>query len=188
MTSPVVTAPEITTATRTWKLDPSHTHIEFAAKHMMVTTVKGQFSKFEGVILADEADPTRSSVEVTIDAASLSTRDERRDGHLLSPDFLDVQNYPHITFKSRRVSFSDPHHFQVVGDLTVRGVSKEVVLNGTYEGKQTTPWGTTVAGFTAETRIDRREWGLNWNAALETGGWLVGNEVRISIEAEATPA
>lgn len=188
MTTPVMTAPATTTTVRTWKLDPSHTHIEFAAKHMMVTTVKGQFSKFDGVIHADEANPTRSSVEVTIDAASLSTRDEKRDGHLLSPDFLDVQNYPHITFKSRRVTVTDATHFQVVGDLTIRGVSKEVVLNATFEGKGTTPWGTTVAGFTAETRIDRREWGLNWNAALETGGWLVSNEIRINIEAEANPA
>ncbi|MCW5850616.1 MAG: YceI family protein [Anaerolineae bacterium] len=188
MTSPVTAAPQTTSAVRTWKLDPAHTHIEFAAKHMMVSTVKGQFSKFDGVIVADEANPAHSSVEVTIDAASLSTRDERRDGHLHSPDFLDVQNYPHVTFKSRQVTFSDSSHFQVVGDLTIRGVSKEVVLNASYEGKQTTPWGTTVAGFTAETRIDRREWGLNWNAALETGGWLVGNEIRISIEAEANPA
>lgn len=188
MTSPLLTATETTSAVRTWKLDPSHTHIEFAAKHMMVSTVKGQFTKFEGTIQADEAHPAQSSVEVTIDAASLTTRDERRDGHLVSPDFLDVQNYPNITFKSRQVTFSDPRHFQLVGDLTIRGVSKEVVVNGTYEGKETTPWGTTVAGFTAEARIDRRDWGLNWNAALETGGWLVGNDIRISIEAEANPA
>ena len=171
-----------------WQIDNSHSSIGFSVKHMMISTARGVFERFSGTVEADEANPTAAKVDVQIETASVNTRDEKRDGHLRSPDFLDVQNYPDVTFKSRRVTVSDPRHFQVVGDLTIRGISKEVVLDATFEGKQTTPWGTTVAGFTAEARIDRREWGLNWNAALEAGGWLVGNEIRISIEAEAVPA
>ena len=184
MTTPVMTAPAPTTTVRTWKLDPSHTHIEFAAKHMMVTTVKGQFSKFDGVIHADEANPTRSSVEVTIDAASLSTRDEKRDGHLRSPDFFDTDTYPYITFKSTRVEQLDASNGKLYGDLTIKDVTKPVVLNLEFAGLAKSPWGTTSAGFSAETKINRKDWNLGWNVALEAGGWLVGEDVKIAIELE----
>lgn len=184
MTAQVATPTQ--TATRsTWKIDPSHTLIEFAARHMMVSTVKGQFTKFDGTLLIDEANPANSSAEITIEADSLTTRDERRDGHLGSPDFLDVANYPTITFKSRRIVLTSSDKFQVVGDLTIRGVTREITLNATYEGQQKSPWGSTVAGFTAQAAFDRRDYNLTWNAALETGGVLVGDQVKISLEVEA---
>lgn len=184
MTTPVLTPTQTTTRT-TWALDPTHTHIEFSAKHMMVTTVKGHFRAFEGVIYADEANPGASSVEVTIDAASLTTNMDQRDTHLRSADFLDVEKYPKLTFKSKRVEYFGPSTFKVIGDLTIRDVTREVTLDAEFSGKQKSPWGTENAGFSATTKIDRRDWGLTWNTALESGGWLVGNEIKISIEVEA---
>lgn len=175
-----------TTSQRTtWELDPAHTVVEFSAKHMMITTVKGRFTDVTGVIHADEANRSRSSVEATIKAASLDTRTEGRDQHLRSADFLDVETYPEITFKSTRVEPVDKEHFHVTGDLTIRGTTRPVTLKATFEGRGKDPWGGERAGFSATTKIDRRDFGLTWNAALETGGVLVGNEVKIRIEAEA---
>jgi polyisoprenoid-binding protein YceI len=179
MTSPA------TTGQTTWELDASHTLVEFSAKHMMVTTVKGRFTDVKGTITTDFADHSKGSVDVTIDAATIDTRDEKRDGHLKSPDFLDVANFPTITFKSTRVLVQDATHLNVVGDLTIHGVTKQVELDTELNGEGTTPYGTHVAGFTATTKISRKEFGLNWNVALETGGFLVGDEVKISIEGEA---
>lgn len=184
MTTPVIATPQTATRT-TWVLDPTHTHIEFSAKHMMVTTVKGHFRAFEGVIHADEANPANSSVEVTIDAASLTTNLDQRDAHLRSADFLDVETYPKLTFKSKRVEYFGPSNFKVIGDLTIRNITHEVALNAEFSGKQKSPWGTENAGFSAATSIDRRDWGLTWNTALEAGGWLVGDQVKITIEVEA---
>jgi polyisoprenoid-binding protein YceI len=170
----------------TWQIDPSHTTIEFAAKHMMFTTVKGRFTGVEGLIVADEADPAASSVRVTIDAASLDSRDERRDGHLRSADFLDVENHPRITFTSTRVEPVAADRLKVHGDLTIRGITRPVILDTTYHGTGATPFGSTVAGFTAETQINRKDFGLTWNVALETGGVLVGETVKISLEVQAS--
>jgi polyisoprenoid-binding protein YceI len=169
----------------TWQIDPMHSHVEFAVKHMMISTVKGRFAELDGTIKLDEADPTRSSVEVTIDAASIDTREAQRDGHLRSADFLAAEQYPGLTFQSRRVEQLGGDHLRVVGDLTIRGMTREVTLEVTAEGRAMDPWGNERVGFSARTSLNRQDFGLNWNQALEAGGILVGNEVRISLEVEA---
>jgi polyisoprenoid-binding protein YceI len=168
----------------TWTIDPSHTTVEFVAKHMMITTVKGRFAELAGTIVADEADIADSSVEATLQAASLDTRSEQRDAHLRSPDFLDVENYPEVTFRSTAVSGTKAS-FKVTGDLTIRGVTRPITLDATFEGEGKDPWGGTRASFSAHGKFDRRDFGLTWNVALETGGILVSNEVKINIEAQA---
>lgn len=167
-----------------WMIDASHTRANFTVRHMMISNVNGFFDKVSGSVDFNEAEPAKSSVNVQIDAASLETRDERRDGHLKSPDFLDVATYPHISFKSTHVDVTGANTGRVTGDLTIRDVTKPVVLEVEFNGKAKSPWGSTSAGFTATTKINRKDWGLNWNVALETGGVLVGDEVKISIEAE----
>jgi polyisoprenoid-binding protein YceI len=172
----------------TWKIDPAHTAVEFAVKHMMFTTVRGRFKGVSGTIEADESDPARSRVSVDIEAASLDTGVADRDAHLRSPDFLDAERHPTLTFRSTRVegpAASAGDAFKVVGNLTIRGTTIEVALACTYEGMGQDPWGGTRAGARAEARIDRRDWGLKWNQALETGGILVANEVRIELEVQA---
>ena len=171
----------------TWQIDPLHTLVEFAVKHMMVATVKGRFALTSGSITLDEANPSRSSAAATIDVATIDTREAQRDGHLRSADFFDVERFPHITFQSTRVEGHgrDRNRTRVIGNLTIRDVTKEVALDVRLEGMQKDPWGNERAGFSAETRIDRRDFGLGWNQALEAGGILVGNEVRISLEIEA---
>lgn len=181
----MATAPSTALTLTTWELDPAHTLVEFSAKHMMITTVKGRFTDVSGTIHADEQNPSRSSVEATIKAASIDTRTEQRDQHLRSADFLDVEHYPDITFKSTRVEAIDKEHYRVIGDLTIRGTTRPVTLDTTFEGRGKDPWGGERAGFSATTKIDRREFGLTWNQALEAGGVLVGNEIKISIEVEA---
>ncbi|GAB4439146.1 MAG: YceI family protein [Chloroflexi bacterium OHK40] len=168
----------------TWVIDASHSSVEFVARHMMISKVRGRFNNFTGTVQFDEQNPANSSVNVQIEAASIETRDEKRDGHLKSPDFLDVANHPYITFVSKRVEVVDDSHGKIIGDLTIRGVTREVVLDAEYNGQALSPWGTTSAGFNASTRINRKDWGLNWNVALETGGVLVGEEVTIEIELE----
>lgn len=172
----------------TWTLDGAHSQVEFSVKHMMFTTVRGLFTKVKGTIHLDAETPEESSVEVTIDAASLDTRVEDRDNHLRSGDFFDVETYPTLTFRSRGVegSLSGPGDtFRIVGDLTIRDVTREVTLEARFEGTGADPWGGTRAGFSAETSIDRRDFGLTWNQALETGGVLVGHEVRIDLQIQA---
>ncbi len=179
----------------TWVIDNSHSHVHFTARHMMISKVRGSFEKFGGTVQFDEQNPANSTVDVQIEAASIQTRDEKRDGHLASPDFLDAATHPFLSFKSKSVRVIDETHGEIVGDLTIRGVTREVVLETEYNGQSKAPWGTTSAGFSAATKINRKDWGLNWNAPLETGGVLVGEEVQIDIEleivkqvAEAEPA
>jgi polyisoprenoid-binding protein YceI len=167
-----------------WQIDPGHSEVSFSARHMMLTKVRGSFGTFSGTVDFNEANPAASSVDVTIDTSSINTKHEQRDGHLKSPDFLDVANHPVITFKSTRVEVIDDSHGKIYGDLTIRGVTKEVVLDTEYSGIAKSPWGTENAGFNAVTKINRKDWGLNWNVALETGGWLVGEEITIDIEIE----
>ena len=167
-----------------WQIDPAHSEIQFSARHMMISTVRGQFKNFTGTVVADEQNPTAAQVDVRIETTSLVTGDEKRDGHLRSPDFFDVETYPSITFKSTRVERFDEQHGKLYGDLTIRDVTKPVTLDIEYAGQATSPWGTTSAGFSAQTKISRKEWGLNWNVALETGGWLVSDEIKITIELE----
>lgn len=167
-----------------WKIDPAHSEINFSARHMMISTVRGQFEKFEGDVDFDQNALENSTVDVRIDAASLNSREAQRDGHLRSPDFLDVENYPTIYFKSKRVEVVDKNRGRVYGDLTIKNVSREVVLDVEFNGLSKSPWGQTVAGFSAHTKVNRKDWELTWNVALETGGWLVGDELKIDIDVE----
>jgi polyisoprenoid-binding protein YceI len=169
----------------TWQIDPAHTTVEFAIKHLMVTTVKGYFGDVRGTIVIDEADPARSLVDATIGAASIDTRNAQRDAHLRAPDFLDVERYPTITFRSRRVEPRGTNAARIIGDLTIRDVTREVVLDATLEGRGRDPWGNERIGFSARTTIDRRDFGLTWNEPLETGGFLLGDQVEISLDVEA---
>jgi polyisoprenoid-binding protein YceI len=166
-----------------WQIDSSHSQITFSVRHMMISNAHGRFEKFAGVVNFDEANPTQSSVDIRIDAASINTRDEKRDGHLRSPDFFDAAKYPEITFKSTRIEKFDDNHGKIYGDLSMRGVTHEVVLTTEYSG-QNSIWGRTSAGFDASTRINRKLWGLTWNQALESGGLLVGEDININIELE----
>jgi polyisoprenoid-binding protein YceI len=150
----------------------------------MISNVRGRFERFTGTVEFNEENPTISTVEVQIEAASINTRDTNRDAHLKSPDFLYAEKHPYLYFKSRRIEQLDKTHFRIIGDLTIRDVTREVVLDAEYSGQSKSPWGTVSAGFGAETKINRKDWGLNWNQALETGGWLVGDEVKIGIELE----
>lgn len=170
----------------TWVIDQSHSLVEFAVKHMMFTTVKGRFAQLEGTIVEHRADHSLSSVSVTIPAASIDTRDEKRDAHLRSADFFDVEKYPSITFKSTGVTAKGGDEFEVRGDLTIKDVTRSVVLRASRTGEGKNPWGQTVAGFNAETKINRKDFGLTWNVALETGGVLVGEDIRVSLEIEAS--
>jgi len=175
----------------TWNIDPAHTTVELAIKHMMFTTVRGRFTGVKGTIHADEQNPDRSTVESEIEAKTIDTGTADRDTHLKSADFLDVEKFPTITFRSKRVqgaASKEGDRFKVVGELTIHGTTKEVTLDCTYGGTGTDPWGGTRAGASATTEIDRREWGLQWNQALETGGILVGNTVKITIDVQAVKA
>jgi polyisoprenoid-binding protein YceI len=168
----------------TFAIDTSHSAAAFAVRHLMVSKTKGRFTDFAGAItIADE--PLDSSVAVTIQAASITTGDEQRDGHLRSADFLDVENFPTLEFKSTSVRHLKGDKFEVVGDLTVRGVTKPVTLELEYAGTIVDPWGGQRVAFSASTKINREEFGLTWNQALETGGVLVGKDVSIDLEVEA---
>ena len=167
-----------------WHIDPAHSEIQFSAKHMMIATVRGKFARFAGTIDADAQDPTAAQVQVHIEAASIDTVNEQRDTHLRSPDFLNVEQYPLITFKSTKVERLNEEQGRLYGELTIRDVTRPVVLEVEYAGMAKSPWGTTSAGFSARTTINRKDWGLNWNVALETGGWLVSDEIKIAIEVE----
>jgi polyisoprenoid-binding protein YceI len=167
-----------------WQIDFSHSQIQFSVRHMMISKVRGTFEKFSGVVNYNEANPTNTTVDIAVDIASVNTRDEQRDGHLRSADFFDAENNPTMTFKSTRVEKIDDANGRLYGDLTIRGITKPVVLDVDYEGQAQSPWGTTSAGFSATGKVNRKEWNMQWNAALETGGFLVGDDVTISIELE----
>jgi polyisoprenoid-binding protein YceI len=191
MTAPAQTQDSTTKATTTWNMDPAHTTVEFAAKHMMITTVKGRLTEMRGALQIDEAHPERSSVEVEFDTASLDTRSAQRDDHLRSADFLDVARFPTMTFRSTRVEgarMQPGTSFRVVGDLTIRDVTREVTLDAVFEGSGRDPWGGDRVSFAAETKIDRRDFGLTWITALEAGGVLVSNDIKIQLEVQAVRA
>ncbi|MER7005274.1 YceI family protein [Dactylosporangium sp. NPDC000555] len=166
-----------------FELDPAHTRVSFTARHLMVSKVRGGFTSANGSIVIAE-DPLESHVEVSIDAASIDTGVADRDGHLRSPDFLHVEQWPTLTFKSKRVVSLSGNEFKLVGDLTIRDVTREVELDVEFEGHAKSPWGQEVIGFSATTEIDREEFGITWNQTLETGGVLVGRKVKIEIGAE----
>jgi polyisoprenoid-binding protein YceI len=176
-----------------WTLEPGHTAAEFCARHMMVTFVRGAFKDVHGTLKFDPTNPGDSSVEVRIDAAGIWSGEPDRDGHLRNTDFLDVEKHPEITFKGNRVEVIGDHDYALTGNLTIRGVTREVTLNITYLGQWETPWWEggvdkgpkTRAGFVAKTKINRHDFGVSWNAPLDRGGVVVGNIVDITIDAEA---
>lgn len=180
-----MTAP-VTTGVSTWLIDGSHSIAEFSVKHMMVATAKGRFGTFDGTILWDRANPSASSVDVTIDVASISTNEPQRDGHLRSGDFFDTEQYPTATFRSTRVEPDGDDEFKVYGDLTIRDQTHPIVLDVELEGQVLDPYGLHRAGFEAKTEISRKQFGLNWNALLETGGAVVGDKVKLVFHIEAT--
>ena len=174
------------TTTSTWTIDPVHSAGEFAVKHLMVATVRGHFRITEGTIVINEQNHTASSVTATIDASSLQTREEKRDAHLRSGDFFNAEQHPTITFTSTRVEKVSDTEWKVTGGLTILGVTKEATLDVEEGGEIKDPYGKQRRGFTAETTIDRREWGLTYNAALETGGVMVSDKVKITLDIAAT--
>jgi polyisoprenoid-binding protein YceI len=167
-----------------WKIDSAHSEINFTVRHMMISNVRGRFEKFSGNVEFVEDNPTQSTVDVQIEAASINTKESARDTHLKSADFFNAEQYPYLTFKSKKSQVLDANHGRVTGDLTIRNVTKEVVLDVEYSGQAKNPWGMTSAGFSATTTINRKDWGLIWNVGLETGGVLVGDEIKISLEVE----
>jgi polyisoprenoid-binding protein YceI len=171
-------------ATNHWDIDVGHSAIHFWVRHMVISKVHGRFAKWSGAIALDAQDLTRSSVEVRIDAASIDTQVADRDAHLKSPDFLDVARYPELTFRSKKIEKA-AGGYRVTGDLTLHGVTREVALEAEFAGTGKDPWGNERAGFSAKGALDRREFGLTWNAAVEAGGVLVGEKVEIAIELEA---
>ena len=182
-------ATPVETATSTWKIDPAHSVAEFKVKHMMISNVKGQFAKLSGALFFDESDLANSRVEVSIDAASIRTGEDQRDAHLKSPDFFDVEKFPTLTFKSKGVRIVRDGELSVNGDLTIHGVTRPVsfaVEGPTPPSKD--PWGNTRIATSASTKINRKDFGLTWNAALETGGILVGEEVTITLDTQFVKA
>ena len=176
-------------ATTTWNIDPAHSAAEFKVKHMMISNVKGHFAKVTGTLTLDESDLSRSRVEARIEAASLETRDAQRDAHLKGGDFFDVEKFPSLSFQSTRISVVKDGELAVEGDLTIRDVTRKVVFS--VEGPTPPakdPWGNTRVGVSATTRISRKDFGLSWNAALESGGFLVGDEVTITLDVQFVKA
>lgn len=172
----------------TWTIDPSHTIVEFGIRHLMITTVKGRFGGVEGTIKGNPDDWADAEVEVKIDAASVDTRNEDRDNHLRSADFFEVEKYPHLTYKSTKVTKTGENSYTIEGELTIRDVTKPVTLEAEYLGKAVDPWGNEKIGFSAKAKVNRKDFGLTWNAPLEAGGFLVGDEVTIELEVQAAKA
>jgi polyisoprenoid-binding protein YceI len=167
----------------TWSIDPAHSSIEFAVRHLMISTVKGRFTEVTGSVTSDDAELSSGRVDISIGVASIDTREAQRDAHLRSADFFDAENFPALTFRSTRVEGSGDS-FKLIGDLSIRGVSRQVVLDVTSEGRGKDPWGGERAGFSGNTKIKRSDFGLTWNQLLETGGVAVSDDVRISIDVE----
>jgi len=180
----------VTTATQSskptqWQIDPAHSAAHFSVRHLMISNVRGEFTKISGSALLNPADLTKSTVEITIESASVNTREPQRDEHLRSADFFDVANYPTLAFRSKRIEALGTDNFKLTGDLTIRGVTKEVTFD--VEGPTPPvkdPWGNIRAGVTASAKINRKDFGLVWNALTEAGGFVVGDDVKITIEAE----
>jgi polyisoprenoid-binding protein YceI len=179
---------ETTSLTGNYNLDPTHSRLGFSARHAMVTKVRGAFNEVTGSGYLDEANPSASHVEVTIKAASIDTRNADRDAHLRSNDFLAMDEYPEITFRSTAVDKVDQDRYSVTGDLTIRGISKPVTVDFEFTGSAVDPWGNLRVGFEGTTTINRKDWGVNWNAALEAGGVLVSEKVTLEFEVAAVKA
>ncbi|GGH75655.1 polyisoprenoid-binding protein YceI [Pullulanibacillus pueri] len=170
-----------------WVIDETHSSVDFSVKHMMVSKVKGTFHNFDATIEADPTDLTTADITFNIDLESIDTRNQDRDNHLKSADFFDVEKYPKITFKSTKIVKTSDDEYDVTGDVSLHGVTKPVTFAVTFEGQGQDPWGNQVAGFSATGKISRSDFGLTWNTTLETGGVLVGDDVKLSLEIEAKP-
>jgi polyisoprenoid-binding protein YceI len=169
----------------TWKIDSSHTNVGFAVRHLMVSTVRGRFTGVSGTLVLDREHPANSHIDVLVEIASVDTDNEMRDNHLKSAEFFEAEKYPHMTFVSTKVDSAGGDHYHVHGDLTIKGVTRPVVLDAEVTGFNRSPYGFNVVGFEAKTKINRTDFGLGWNAALETGGVVVSEEVRITLDIEA---
>lgn len=167
-----------------YALDPSHTTAEFIVRHLMITKVRGRFAALEGSVELETDSDLPAAIRATIDAGSIDTREEQRDAHLRSADFFDVEKFPTLTFESTRI-YGTPDDFAIDGKLTIHGITRDVSLNGSFEGRANDPWGGVRVGYAAQTTINRKDFGLTWNAALETGGVVVGDEVKIELNVEA---
>jgi polyisoprenoid-binding protein YceI len=172
------------TTASTWNVDADHSEVGFAVRHMMVATVKGAFRRFSGRVVLDEQNVGNSVIQAEIETASIDTRQEQRDAHLRSPDFFDAETYPKLTFQSTKVEQVRHGHYRAAGDLTIRGTTREVTLDIEETGRGGDPWGNQRIGFSARTTINREEYGLTWNQALEAGGVVVGKEVRITLDVQ----
>lgn len=171
-----------------WALDTAHSSVDFSVRHMMIAKVKGSFKSFNATIEADPTDLTTATIEFTVDLSSVDTRNEDRDNHLRSADFFDVENNPTMTFKATNIVKTGEGEYDVTGDLTLRGVTRPETFAVSFEGTGKDPWGNEKVGFNAEGKIKRSEYGLTWNAALETGGVLVGDEIKVALEIQAAKA
>ena len=165
-----------------WRVDPAHSHVEFAVRHLMISTVKGEFTDVSGTLTGDETDPGAASIELTIPVAGIHTRESQRDAHLRSSDFFDAGQHPAIEFRSTRIVPAGTDSFAVTGDLTIRGITRSVTLTVHADGRGRDPWGGERVGYSATTTINRKDFGLNWNQVLETGGVLVGDDVKVSVD------
>ena len=186
MTAAVETS--IANGLQTWTLDAAHSNVEFAVKHLMIANVKGRFGDVAGSLTVNPDDPRSVDLDVEIGVTSIDTRQEQRDAHLRSPDFFDALKWPTIRFAGKRTEGDTSGEFKLIGDLTIRDTTREVTLDVTNEGSASDPWGNSRVGFSARGKIDRREFGLTWNQVLEAGGFVVGDDIRISIDAEFTAA
>ena len=172
------------TTTSTWIVDPAHAELAFAVRHLMIATVRGRFGAVTGTVTVDETNPHAAKIDVTVEVGSIDTRQEMRDNHLRSPDFFDAANHPTMHFVSKRIEGDPTAKFRAIGDLTIRGTTKEVVLDVVAEGRGKDPWGNDRAGFSATSKISRESFGLLWNQALEAGGVAVGDEVKLTLDFE----
>ncbi|MFI5228748.1 MAG: YceI family protein [Gemmatimonadales bacterium] len=171
-------------STTTWTIDSSHAEVGFAVRHLMIATVRGRFGKITGTVVTDDQNPRDSKIDVTVDIASIDTRQEMRDNHLRSADFFDVAKHPAMHFVSKRIEGDITKHFKIIGDLTIKDRTREVTLDATLEGAGKDPWGGERAGYAATGKLNRSDFNLNWNQMLEAGGVAVGEEVKLSIDVE----
>jgi polyisoprenoid-binding protein YceI len=178
-------ATNVQTVTTTWMVDKTHSNVDFQVKHLMISTVRGQFKEFNAVLTIDEENPENSSLRAEIDVASIDTNLADRDAHLRSDDFFNAERFPKIIFQSKKIETEDSKAFRLIGDLTIRDVTREVILEGKFEGRIRDPWGSERAAFNARTEISRLDFNVRWNQALETGGVVVGDKVKINLYVEA---
>ena len=167
-----------------WKIDPAHSQIQFSVRHMMISNVRGRFESFTGTVEFDEQNPSALSATIEVNAASITTNEAQRDAHLRSADFFAADEYPVVRFVSTGVEWKNAEHIAIHGELTIRDTTRPVTLDAVFAGVARSPWGTTSAGFSARTKLSRKEWNLTWNQVLETGGFLVGDDITLDIDVE----